>query len=151
MEDWKQDRFGSILRGENPTFLCKMKSGFAVLADSQFLPGYCILLGYPVVGSLNELPPDGQIQFLRDMALIGDAILAVCKPLRVNYAIMMNSLPILHAHVQPRYGWEPEENKCRPISSYPEEIFYGAAYEFDEQKHGELKRTLSEYLNRRMP
>ena len=148
MEDWKKDRFGSILRGENPTLLCKMRSGFAVLADSQFLPGYCILLGYPVADSLNELSPDGQAQFLRDMALIGDAILHVCEPLRVNYSIMMNTDHFLHAHIQARYGWEPEERKRWPAFSYPKEMFYDAVHEFEEQKHSGLKRALSEYLNR---
>jgi len=44
MDNWKLDRIGSYERGENPTLLMKMKSGFAVIADSQFLPGYCIPL-----------------------------------------------------------------------------------------------------------
>ena len=42
MGDWKKDRIGSCERGENPTLMVKMKSGFAVMADNQFLPGYCI-------------------------------------------------------------------------------------------------------------
>ena len=53
--NWKEDRIGSAVRGENPAVLLKMKSGFAVLADAQFLPGYCILLGYPKAKSLNHL------------------------------------------------------------------------------------------------
>ena len=56
MDDWKIDRIGFCERGENPTLLMKMKSGFAVIADSQFLPGYCILLAFPRFTSLNDLP-----------------------------------------------------------------------------------------------
>ena len=52
MGDWKKDRIGSCERGENPTLMVKMKSGFAVMADNQFLPGYCIFLRYPQVASL---------------------------------------------------------------------------------------------------
>lgn len=44
MDDWKKDRIGSALRGENPTVIARMKTGFAVIGDTQFLPGYCLLL-----------------------------------------------------------------------------------------------------------
>lgn len=33
----------------------KMKSSFAIIADNQFLPGYCTLLRYPKVDSLLKL------------------------------------------------------------------------------------------------
>ncbi len=42
--DWKEDRIGSALRGENPTVLAQMPGGFAVMSDVQWLPGYCVLL-----------------------------------------------------------------------------------------------------------
>lgn len=55
MENWKEDRISSCVSGENPTMIIRMKSGFAVMADNQFLPGYCIFLRYPKVDSLSEL------------------------------------------------------------------------------------------------
>jgi hypothetical protein len=42
--DWRADRIGSALRGENPTALRRLDAGFAVIGDVQFLPGYCVLL-----------------------------------------------------------------------------------------------------------
>jgi len=39
------------------------------------------------------------------MSLLGEAIMAVCQPHRINYEILGNSLPVLHAHVWPRYDW----------------------------------------------
>ncbi len=39
MDAWKQDRIGTAQRGENPTTLLRMRSGFAFIGDSQFLPG----------------------------------------------------------------------------------------------------------------
>ncbi len=60
---------------QNPTVICKMPSGWAVLGDSQFLPGYCLLLADPVVPSLNEMDPAHRSHFMSDMALIGDALL----------------------------------------------------------------------------
>ena len=114
MESWKNDRIGSAIRGENPMVMLRMKSGFAVLGDNQFLPGYCVLLGCPKADSLNELTLPERNQYLLDMTLIGDAVIKVCKPIRVNYSILMNLDHYLHAHIEARYDWEPDEYKCRP-------------------------------------
>lgn len=146
MENWKKDRIGSCLRGENPMLIAKMKSGFAVLGDSQFLPGYCVLLSYPRAGSLNELPQEDRKQFLFDMSLIGDAILKTCGAARINYSIMMNTDHYLHAHIQARYDWEPEEYRGIPAWMYPKEQFYGKEYEYSEEVHGEMKKAIEEYL-----
>jgi diadenosine tetraphosphate (Ap4A) HIT family hydrolase len=127
-----------------------MKSGFAVIGDNQFLPGYCVLLGFPKASSLNELPMPERTQYLRDMTVIGDAIIAVCKPLRVNYSILMNHDHYLHAHIEARYDWEPDEYKCKPSCFYPQEKRYTAEFEYDLIKHGEMKRRLTEYISEHM-
>ncbi len=44
--------------GTNPTVLCRMPSGWAVLGDAQFMPGYCLLLPDPVVPDLNASEPE---------------------------------------------------------------------------------------------
>lgn len=146
MEDWKKDRVGSAARGENPMVIAKMKSGYAVIGDNQFLPGYCVLLGYPQAASLNELSAADRAQFLADMTAIGDAIIEVCHPLRVNYMILMNQDHYLHAHIEARYDWEPEENKSRPTFFYSKEIRYAKENEYTEEKFGELKRLIGEEL-----
>ena len=67
-DNWRQDRIGSALRGENPTALQGLEAGFAVIGDVQFLPGYSVLLvNDPAVQRLSELsrmklsrvPPSG--------------------------------------------------------------------------------------------
>ncbi|WP_035795093.1 HIT family protein [Clostridium akagii] len=142
MDDWKKDRIGSAVRGNNPTVLAKMKSGFAVIGDPQFLTGYCILLGYPKVNSLNDLKVANREDFLIDMSLIGDAITAVCNPLRVNYDILGNTDAFLHAHIFPRYEWEDEERIKYPVWLYPKENWSIGKYQFSDEKHGELKIQL---------
>lgn len=146
MEDWKSDRIGSAVKGENPIVMVKMKSGFAVIGDNQFLPGYCVLLGYPKVDSLNELTLAERNQYLLDMTLIGDAIIKVCNPMRINYSILMNLDHYLHAHIEARYDWEPDEYKCRPSYFYPKEQRYSVQSEYNEAKHGEMKRKITEAL-----
>lgn len=146
MNSWKSDRIGSAERGENPTVMVKMKSGFAVIGDNQFLPGYCVLLGYPRASSLNELSLEERTQYLTDMTLIGDAIIKACNPLRINYSILMNLDHYLHAHIEARYDWEPKENKCRPSYFYPKEQRYGSQYEYSDEKYGDLKTNITENL-----
>lgn len=116
--DWRQDRIASALRGENPTVLRRLPSGFAVIGDTQFLPGYCVLLAEPEVGHLSELPLQARSQFLLDMSLLGEAVERACAPsdlARINYEILGNGLPCLHAHVFPRYAWEPDERRRGPV------------------------------------
>lgn len=146
MEDWKKDRIGSAVKGENPMVIARLKSGFAVIGDYQFLPGYCVLLRYPECDSLNKLSIEERIQFLSDMTLIGDAINEVCKPLRINYQILMNQDHYLHAHIEARYDWEPEENKTRPTYFYPRELRFAEENKYSEEKHGEIKAKIAKYL-----
>jgi diadenosine tetraphosphate (Ap4A) HIT family hydrolase len=146
MNDWKNDRIGSAEKGENPTVMVKMKSGFAVIGDNQFLPGYCVLLGYPKANSLNELSLVERNQYLTDMTLVGDAIIKTCNPLRINYSILMNLDHYLHAHIEARYDWEPEEYKSRPSYFYPKEQRHDKKYEYNEETYGELKKKITENL-----
>ena len=150
MNDWKSDRIGSAVRGENPTVLTKMKSGYAVITDPQFLPGYCILLGFPQVGSLNDLTMEQRKDFLLDMSILGDAISAVCKPLRINYEILGNTDAFLHAHVIPRFDWEDDAIRKGPVWSYPKENWSLEKYQFSEEKHGELKNQIRLELEKLM-
>ena len=51
-------------------------------------------------------------KFLADMAALGDAMLAVTGAARLNYEMLGNSDPALHAHVFPRYADEPDEHRA---------------------------------------
>jgi diadenosine tetraphosphate (Ap4A) HIT family hydrolase len=92
-----------------------MRAGFAVIGDVQHLPGYCVLItDTPGVDQLTDLSWQEQILFLEDMAILGRAVAAVCKRRdpqfrRVNLEIQGNTDAFLHAHVTPRYEWEPSD------------------------------------------
>ena len=101
--------------------ICRVRSGWVVLGDRQFLPGYSLLLADPVVTSLNDLSPQERSQFLLDMASVGDALLRVTQTIRINYSIYGNAEAALHAHVFARYASEPDEYRVRPVWSYPRE------------------------------
>lgn len=112
-------------RGEHPGLICRMRSGWAVLADMQYLRGYSILLADPVVSSLNDLNREQRADFLLDMAAIGDVLKQVTDAYRINYAVMGNSDPALHAHIVPRFSDEPEEYLHDQPWAYPREIKMG--------------------------
>lgn len=125
MDDWRQDRVGAALRGDNPTVLRRMAAGFAVIGDVQFLPGYTVLISdTPGVDRLTDLPRGRRLAFLDDMERLGEAVELVCARRdptfrRVNLEILGNTDAFLHAHVWPRYEWEGEPEVRKPVWLYP--------------------------------
>jgi diadenosine tetraphosphate (Ap4A) HIT family hydrolase len=130
LQDWKRDRIGSANAGTNPTVLARLPHSFAVIGDTQFLPGYCVLLvDDPSVDRLTDLPKAERVQFLDSMDTLGQAVETACRATdaafrRMNYEILGNTYPHLHAHLFPRYDWEPPERIGGPAWLYDPETFY---------------------------
>ena len=129
-----------------PAAVARLASGWVVLGEQQVLTGYCLLLPDPVVPHLNALAPVLRAQFLSDMAMVGDALLAVTAGLRINYAIFGNVDPALHAHVFPRLATEPDATR----TAQPWALDWNAAPRYSEELHGDLKRRLNVELKSRM-
>jgi diadenosine tetraphosphate (Ap4A) HIT family hydrolase len=146
MDEWKKDRIAACIQGENPMVLARMHSGFAVLGDNQFLPGYCVLLRCPKVGSLQELSHAERASYLLDTTLLGDVIQRALSPLRLNYLTLANLDHYLHTHVEPRYEWEAEPYRSGPGFLYPKDVRFTAQYEYSEARYGDVKRTVAESL-----
>jgi len=119
----QEDRFGAASQGENPMFVAPLAAGLVFLHDAQFLPGWCVLFARPETARLEDLDGDRARDFLGDMARLGRAVSAACRPRRVNYAIYGNTAPVLHAHVVPRYEWEAPERITQPVWTYPGELW----------------------------
>lgn len=132
IEHWQMDRIRSARAGTNPTVLAKLPRSFAVIGDTQFLPGYCVLLvDDPNIDRLTDLPKAQRMEFLDSMDTLGQAIETACRATdtafrRMNYEILGNTYPHLHAHLFPRYEWEPPEHISRPAWLYDPLQFYAA-------------------------
>jgi diadenosine tetraphosphate (Ap4A) HIT family hydrolase len=130
--------------------MARMRSGFAVIGETQQLPGYSLLLvDDPGVDHLSDLPMPARTRFLQDLALLGEAVEAACKPRglrRINYEVLGNSLGWLHAHVHARYDWEPPERVGCPVWLYPDR--FDEAHAYDDSRHGELRESIARELNR---
>jgi diadenosine tetraphosphate (Ap4A) HIT family hydrolase len=152
-DSWRADRIGSALRGENPTVLARLATGFAVIGDAQFLPGYCVLLtDDPAVDRLTDLPRPRRLAFLADMDLVGEAVATVCGRRdsgfrRVNYQILGNLDPYLHAHIHARYHWEPADLVQGPPSHYPRAVSAAAESRLGP-RHDTLRAELTAEIAR---
>jgi len=148
--DWRDDRCGSALRGENPLVMARMRSGFAVIGDTQHLPGYSLLLtDDPSVNHLTDLDWERRKQFLFDLSLIGEAVERACREnglRRINYEVLGNAEPVLHGHVHPRYHWEPPERITGPVWRYPKELRNDSRYAYSDEQHGELRAAITAEL-----
>jgi diadenosine tetraphosphate (Ap4A) HIT family hydrolase len=142
------------LRGENPKVMARMRTGFAVIGDTQHLPGYSLLLVDDLgVDHLTDLPWAKRQAFLRDLSLLGEAVFAATKEhgaWRINYEVLGNSWPHLHGHVHARYGWEPPDKIGGPVWRYPKELRNAAEHAYDDRRHGELRAAITAELRRVM-
>jgi diadenosine tetraphosphate (Ap4A) HIT family hydrolase len=150
MADWREDRIGSAHRGENPMVMARMGSGFAVIGDTQHLPGYSLLLCEDAsINHLTDLAPADRTRFLSDMSLLGEAVQLACRDnglRRINYEVLGNSLEWLHGHVHARYDWEPVERIGWPVWCYPSLERDDPVYAYAEERHGELRARITAEL-----
>ncbi|MBM0108442.1 hypothetical protein JM946_27235 [Steroidobacter sp. S1-65] len=134
----------SCRRGDDPSVVARLRSGWAVMGQRQVLPGYCLLLPDPVVPHLNALEREQRDLFLSELGLLGEAVLAATGAVRINYAIFGNVEPALHAHVHPRYADEPEAMRANNPWGYD----WQQAPAFDAQLHGARRDLIRQHLGR---
>ena len=130
----------------NPYVICRIPSGWMVLGDTQILPGYSILLSDPVVPDLNALSLKGRLAFLRDMSIVGDALLEATGAALINYEILGNADRALHAHIIPRYSDEPDETRRKPIWFSD----WDNAPKFDVEGDKDLMQKLADSIQKRL-
>lgn len=153
MSDWRADRVGAALEGRNPTVLAELDAAFAVIGDVQFLPGYSLALTkVPGVDRLSDLPRHERIRYLADVDLVATAVENVCAARdrgyrRVNVEILGNTDAFLHAHIWPRYDWEPLEIVGHPVWLYPRERWTDPATALGPRDDA-LRAALAAEINR---
>ncbi len=84
-------------------------------------------------------------QFLYEMSVVGDVVLEVSGALRINYEMIGNVEPALHAHIFPRFEDEPEELRLKPVWFYDWEN----SPAFDPERDGPLMKKIAKGLDDR--
>lgn len=146
--DWHKDRIGSALNGTNPMVMAELKGSFAAFGDTQFLPGYCVILPKRKVASSNDLAINERASFLCDMSLEGDVLLKVCSCQRVNDDILGNTDQFLHAHIFPRYLTENSKKLAKPVWLYDSHFWTDSKYHYNANKHGKIRQDITEELKK---
>ena len=131
--------------GDYPKAICRLSSGWVVLGDVQFLRGYSLLLPDPVVPHLNAMEPEARKTFLFEMSVVGEVILEITGALRINYEMLGNIEPALHAHIFPRFEDEPADFRTKPVWLYD----WDNAPVFDLDRDGEMMQSIAAGLDKR--
>lgn len=139
------ERVRQCQAGEYSKAICRLSSGWVVLGDVQFLRGYSLLLPDPVVPHLNAMDAATRKVFLYEMSIVGDVILEITAAVRINYEMLGNIEPALHAHIFPRFEDEPEELRLKPVWLYD----WDSAPEFDANRDSAIMQAIAEGLDRR--
>lgn len=77
------------------------------LVKNQYVPGYCVLICSKHVREPYHLSADERTLFFEDMLLAAQALEHVFRPDKMNFQLLGNVVPHLHAHLVPRYYGDP--------------------------------------------
>lgn len=82
-------------------------TSIAKLNPDQLFHGYTFLALKWHEEELHKLTDKDRKTFLEDMSTVGTALATALKPDKMNYEILGNAQPHLHAHIIPRYNTDP--------------------------------------------
>lgn len=138
-----QQRVALARKGAYPKVIGRMASGWLVVADTQPVQGYCVLLADPPVSSVNDLHGQQRLDYLQDVVRVGDALLEVTGAARINYETWCNLAPSLHTHIVPRYATEAADKRHLPLC-----VAYDIAQAraFDARKDGVFMQKMRKVL-----
>lgn len=84
------------------------------------------------------------------MATLAEAVESACRAAdgsfrRLNLEILGNTDEFLHAHVWPRYDWEPTDRVTKPVWLYPAEFWTLPSVRLGPQ-HDQLRAAITQEL-----
>jgi diadenosine tetraphosphate (Ap4A) HIT family hydrolase len=131
--------------GTHSGLIAELETGYAVMGDSQYFRGYCLLLCKTAATELDELPYEVRGMYLEEMADLAEAVRAALRPHKLNYECLGNQVHHLHWHIFPRYLSEPAPDKpvwlCMPSGD-------AARWAFEPARDGEMLKSIRSELAR---
>ncbi|WP_238425072.1 HIT domain-containing protein [Micromonospora parastrephiae] len=120
------------------------------MGDTQHLPGYVLLIYAGQADHLTDLAARERSEFLTDMSILGEATFKVISRRdlafrRLNYEVLGNSWHHLHAHIHPRYSWEPPPWRDGPVWRYDPSARNSPEHAFGPH-HEDLKQAIAAEL-----
>ena len=102
------ERIDLIKNNKNIYFVKELETGYVVLCDYQYFYGYTIFISKTHTDELYKLEKSERNLFLKEMAIVAQAVIKAFKPKKLNYELLGNSDSHLHWHLIPRYGDDPK-------------------------------------------
>ncbi|MET9960707.1 diadenosine tetraphosphate hydrolase [Streptomyces sp. NPDC006326] len=107
--------------------------------------------GAPYGQNDSDLPRAKRLSFLSDMEQLGEAVERVSRRMdpafrRVNLEILGNTDGFLHAHVWPRFDWEPHELVRMPVWLHPRDRWTDGQFALGP-RHDLLREALGAELD----
>lgn len=96
------DRIEATRRGENPYFAAELETGYAVIGDKQYFPGYTLYLCKWHETELYHLTRERREKFLWEMSVVAEAAARAFGAEKMNYELLGNGDAHLHWHLYPR-------------------------------------------------
>jgi diadenosine tetraphosphate (Ap4A) HIT family hydrolase len=100
-------RIARTERGENPFSVARTTTGYVNLGDVQYHEGYTVFVAKRCVQELHELAKSERNAYLREMAVVAEAVFDAFEPRKLNYELLGNGAPHLHWHLFPRHADDP--------------------------------------------
>lgn len=138
-------RIGDAKEGRHPGLIAELDTGYAVLGDSQFFRGYCVLLCKTPATELHELPKATRLRYLEEMSQLAEAVGKVTGCHKLNYECLGNMVHHLHFHVFPRRGGDPDPKM--PVWGQMPQGAAAESYKLDPSRDGSLIQDLRRELN----
>jgi len=142
------ERIDWIKRGENPYFVRELNTGYVVMGDSQRIKGYTLFLCKQCAAELHLLEPEFRDEFLREMAVVAEAVYRAFKPEKLNYELLGVGRGVhMHWHIFPRRAGDTP--KPGPVWQLGDELraeAYRPGREELETLKGQLNRELDQLL-----
>ena len=135
-----------IKQGKNPYFVKELKTGYVVLGDFQFYHGYTLFLSKIHTDELHKLGEPQRTEFLKDMAVVAEAVYKSFSPKKLNYELLGNTDAHLHWHLLPRYNNDPKPETSTWVTD--KKIRYDESAKPTEQELVLLKAQLLRTLNK---
>ena len=145
------DRIEMIGNGTNPYFVRELETGYVVIGDNQYFPGYVLFLCKQHKTELFYLEEDFCRKFLAEMTIVAEAASIAFHADKMNYELLGNEDSHLHWHLFSRKKGDLGDYSVNgaggPVWYVPWSIMSDAKYKASGDMLEKMKADMSDALD----
>ena len=139
-----------IKNGTNPYFVRELETGYVVIGNYQYFPGYSLFLCKEHTTELFYLEETFRNKFMSEMSMVAEAVHIAFNADKMNYELLGNGDSHVHWHLYPRRKGDIDGydvNGAGPVWWVPWDTMTSEKYLVTGEKLDEMKLALSSALN----